>query len=179
MPLAPPAKHLGFELLAFRAETATSKLCSSTQVASLKERQRDHQCGEVEGGACTGKFETSEAPALKQDLSRKLRGIASSVNGALVSLESQAETRGKLESTCERAARRCKPQARSVPAASTQPGGSSIEPCWHDGETDEAEVEISHSAVRKACSPSPQHWQAEDRERPGPFVKLPNGSNVA
>ena len=102
MPLAPPAKHLGFELLAFRAETATSKLCSSTQVASLKERQRDHQCGEVEGGACTGKFETSEAPALKQDLSRKLRGIASSVNGALVSLESQAETRGKLESTCER-----------------------------------------------------------------------------
>ena len=79
---------------------------------------------------------------MKKDLSRKLRGIASSVNGALVSLESQAETRGKLErACCERES--CEtPQARSVPAASTQPGGSSTEPCWYDGKADEAEVRV-------------------------------------
>jgi len=130
---------------------------SFTQLQGLQRSISQLECGLTPAGPQGGSIpmplappakndkEITNAEKLREDLSRKLRGIASSVNGALVSLESQAETRGKLESTCERAARRCKPQARSVPAASTQPGGSSIEPCWHDGETDEA----------------------EDRERPG------------
>ena len=72
-----------------------------------------------------------------QDLARKLRGIVSSVNGALGALESQAETatRGAI---CTHQALLELEQARSVPEATTEPCDVALESRRHHREADEA-----------------------------------------
>ncbi|CAE7460565.1 unnamed protein product [Symbiodinium sp. KB8] len=80
---------------------------SFTQLQGLQRSISQLECGLTPSGPQGGSIsmplaphakiekEITSAEKLREDLSRKLRGIASSVNGALVSLESQAETRGQ------------------------------------------------------------------------------------
>jgi len=80
---------------------------SFTQLQGLQRSISQLECGLTPAGPQGGSIpmplappakndkEITNAEKLREDLSRKLRGIASSVNGALVSLESQAETRGQ------------------------------------------------------------------------------------